>query len=236
MSNVPSFLRHNKLIGPHSFGQVEFVILGCGAVGSNVALGLAKLGVNYFDLWDHDDVEDYNLPNQAYSVQHIGMKKVDALKDVLTSFNPEIICSTNSCKMEDITCLDFQVRPKVIIYAVDSLNVRKFLTEQIRDNFIEEIIAIYEVRLGFTHGESMSFNPQNLIHIDEYINTLEDDSKIADSPCNAKIIPNIVLLSTSLILSYVTLDFSVEKSSIPYRRSIFSFDDKVSLCNLTCNF
>lgn len=78
MSTAVSFLRHAGWVGPEDLNDT-LTIIGCGAVGSNLALIAAKMGFHEFDLWDADIVEPHNLANQAYDVEHIGMKKVAAL-------------------------------------------------------------------------------------------------------------------------------------------------------------
>ena len=93
MSNV-SFLRHAGWISPEDL-QDTLTIVGCGAVGSHFALIAAKMGFHNFSLWDADIVEDHNLPNQAYDVEHIGKKKVEALAEVLKRFNPEVQIETH---------------------------------------------------------------------------------------------------------------------------------------------
>ena len=89
MTTGVSFLRHAGWVDQSSFKDTIHIV-GCGAVGSNLALILAKMGVTNFCLWDLDRVEPHNLPNQAYLPQHIGHKKTEALASVLKEFNPEI--------------------------------------------------------------------------------------------------------------------------------------------------
>jgi tRNA A37 threonylcarbamoyladenosine dehydratase len=84
-----SFLRAAGWVTPEDLA-FPLIIIGCGAVGSNVALCAAKMGFTNFILWDKDEVEAHNLPNQTYEISHIGMPKVQALEEVLKRFNPEV--------------------------------------------------------------------------------------------------------------------------------------------------
>jgi sulfur carrier protein ThiS adenylyltransferase len=54
-------------------------VAGCGGIGSNVALLLARAGVGELLLVDHDRVEERNLNRQSYFTEHLGMSKVQAL-------------------------------------------------------------------------------------------------------------------------------------------------------------
>lgn len=69
-------------------------IAGLGGLGSNVAVQLARSGVGRMVLADFDIVDPTNLNRQNYYLRHIGMKKSEAIKDVLLQINPyiELIC------------------------------------------------------------------------------------------------------------------------------------------------
>lgn len=60
-------------------------IAGCGGIGSNVAMLLARAGVGNLVLVDFDRVETGNLNRQHYFAEHIGMPKVMALRDQIGS-------------------------------------------------------------------------------------------------------------------------------------------------------
>ena len=65
-------------------------IVGCGGLGSNVALMLARSGIEQFLLADGDAVDVSNLTRQQYWPCHVGMPKVDALSELLTELNPAV--------------------------------------------------------------------------------------------------------------------------------------------------
>lgn len=63
-------------------------IAGCGGIGSNVALLLARAGVGSLVLVDFDRVEERNLNRQSYFKGHIGMPKVEALRQQILDIGP----------------------------------------------------------------------------------------------------------------------------------------------------
>lgn len=63
-------------------------LAGCGGLGSNVALALARSGVPSFVLVDHDVVESSNLNRQAFFLQDVGQPKVKALECYLRGVCP----------------------------------------------------------------------------------------------------------------------------------------------------
>lgn len=55
-------------------------ILGCGGLGSNIAMTLARCGVGELHLYDFDKVEYSNLNRQNYDLRDLGNSKVDQTK------------------------------------------------------------------------------------------------------------------------------------------------------------
>jgi hypothetical protein len=65
-------------------------VIGIGAMGSRIAELLVRLGIPKIHIWDMDIVEAKNITNQAYLHHHIGMKKTDALEELLKDINPQV--------------------------------------------------------------------------------------------------------------------------------------------------
>ena len=69
-------------------------IAGAGGLGSNLAIMLARAGVGRLLICDFDVVTEANLNRQAYFLEQVGMRKVDALKENIKRINPEINVNT----------------------------------------------------------------------------------------------------------------------------------------------
>ena len=69
-------------------------LLGCGSVGSLVALELARAGVGKFVLIDNDIVEYHNLCRHQCSIMDVGQYKVFALERRIKEINPtaQVFC------------------------------------------------------------------------------------------------------------------------------------------------
>lgn len=65
-------------------------VAGLGGLGSNIALMLARTGIKKLFLADFDRVDLSNLNRQAYTISQIGMKKTEAIKELITQVNPWI--------------------------------------------------------------------------------------------------------------------------------------------------
>lgn len=66
------------------------MIIGLGAVGSMIAVYLAKLGVENFTFVDRDEVDISNLHRQYYFERQIGLSKAQSLYDDLKDINLNI--------------------------------------------------------------------------------------------------------------------------------------------------
>ena len=80
------YLRFSGLSWAKEVQEKEITIIGLGGIGSNVALPLARLNPKKIFLIDPDVVEEVNLAGQAFFNNHVGMKKVDAVAEVLYSW------------------------------------------------------------------------------------------------------------------------------------------------------
>lgn len=75
--------RFAMLVPVHVIRELKVTLVGVGAIGSHVAVNLAKSGFAHFDLVDHDKVELENVGVQAYHKGHVGKRKVDAARELI---------------------------------------------------------------------------------------------------------------------------------------------------------
>jgi molybdopterin/thiamine biosynthesis adenylyltransferase len=73
--------------------QTSIVLAGCG-LGSQIATLAARVGFERFVLYDRDVVEVNNLNRQAFSLDDVGMYKVDATENVIQKINPHAVIET----------------------------------------------------------------------------------------------------------------------------------------------
>jgi hypothetical protein len=66
-------------------------IIGLGAVGRQVAVQLAAIGVRRMQLIDFDQVEPSNLSTQAYFTEELGTPKVVASRRAIGRIDPSIV-------------------------------------------------------------------------------------------------------------------------------------------------
>ena len=115
-------------------------IVGCGSVGSTIAENLARCGVTKMTLWDFDKVENHNIVNQMFTQNDVGKLKVEALKNILTDINPDIV--------DDIELKPDGWQGKImsgyIFLCVDSIELRREIVEKHMDS--PYVKAVFDFR------------------------------------------------------------------------------------------
>ena len=109
-------------------------IAGCGGLGSNCAVALARVGVGKLVIADFDKVEISNLNRQHYFLAQVGMPKVLALKEVIYMIDPLINVETHE------TMLDKENIPRifkdcdVIVEAFDRAEMKQMIIETVTEH------------------------------------------------------------------------------------------------------
>ena len=71
--------------------KCSVIIVGVGGIGSVVAEMLTRCGVGKLILYDYDTVELANMNRLFYTPQQVGLSKVQAAKNTLSSINPKVV-------------------------------------------------------------------------------------------------------------------------------------------------
>ena len=75
-------LRQRDIIPPDRLAHCRVTVVGVGAIGRQIALQLAAMGVPALDLIDPDTVEPVNLACQAFLERDLGKPKVQATAEL----------------------------------------------------------------------------------------------------------------------------------------------------------
>ena len=70
-------LRQREIVPPERLAACKATVIGVGAIGRQVALQLAAMGVPWLQLVDPDTVEAVNLGCQGYLEEDLGKPKVE---------------------------------------------------------------------------------------------------------------------------------------------------------------
>ncbi|MDD2237088.1 MAG: sulfur carrier protein ThiS adenylyltransferase ThiF [Kiritimatiellae bacterium] len=108
-------------------------VAGCGGLGSNAAMMLARAGVGCLILADFDRVETANLDRQSFFTRHVGMRKVEALTEVIgeTGFSPRL--EKNPIRLDAENVFEVFAGAKVILEAFDTVESKVMLLRAFAD-------------------------------------------------------------------------------------------------------
>ena len=112
------FSRNKGILETDVMNKKCAVILGCGSVGSLVAMELARTGVGHFVLVDADTLEYHNLCRHQCGIEDVGDLKVNALRRKLLNINPNADIRTFGGIVQNIPkeILDEMCVPKETIF------------------------------------------------------------------------------------------------------------------------
>lgn len=104
-------------------------IIGCGGLGTNIAVHIAGAGAKKIYLCDFDNVNSANLNRQFFFTRNDeGKYKCTLLSDRLSAYAPETEFSAVNKRIDKEDDLEFASDSDVIICAVDNASCRKTVT------------------------------------------------------------------------------------------------------------
>ncbi|MFO7896334.1 MAG: sulfur carrier protein ThiS adenylyltransferase ThiF [Candidatus Cloacimonadales bacterium] len=104
-------------------------IAGCGGLGSNIAIALARSGVGNMILVDYDLVELSNLNRQYFFLQDVGELKALALANHIKKINPRINLEVHICKLRATDVKKIFGDVDLLLEAFDKAESKKWLIE-----------------------------------------------------------------------------------------------------------
>jgi len=104
-------------------------IAGCGGLGSNCAVALARSGIGRLVVVDFDLVSRENLNRQAFFVDQVGMKKVTALKHNLHRMAPDTRVQALDLKLTPANLVSVFAQCPVVVEAVDCAATKQMIVE-----------------------------------------------------------------------------------------------------------
>jgi len=113
------FARQEGLVPRERLESLTVMVIGVGAVGRQVAIQLAAIGVRRLQLVDFDRVEASNVTTQGYLASDVGSAKVDAAAGAIWQIDPLV----------EVTCVEDRYRPTIqtgqaVFCCVDSISAR----------------------------------------------------------------------------------------------------------------
>lgn len=185
------FHRQLGLFDPEKY-NAPVTIVGAGAIGSNTALCLAKMGIGPITVYDADGVEPHNQAGQLYSLDDIAKPKVTALNELVSRLaDVEIVPVEKMWEPAD----GFQSR--IVISAVDSMKVRKEIFEAVKYQMGQSLFV--DGRIGGLTAWVLFAGPMDYATLKRYEKHLYDDDHAVDLPCTERSIYDVNLVIAGMI-------------------------------------
>lgn len=139
-------------------------IAGCGGLGSNAAVALARAGVGRLILVDHDRVELSNLNRQHYFQSDVGRVKVEALAGHLRAINPDIDLALHDVELTPENAPDIFGEADILIEAFDRAELKRWLIETWCGAFPDRPIVCGSGLSGIGNTNALRVHSSGCIH------------------------------------------------------------------------
>jgi molybdopterin/thiamine biosynthesis adenylyltransferase len=158
-------------------------IIGLGGIGSAAATPIARVGCKRLILFDDDIVEDHNLENQDYDIQHIGRPKVKATEMRLYGIIQWHEAHGRQMKIivrEERVTSETRLSG-IVVVCVDTPEARKEIFTACRFN---PAISLYiEAGAAENRGMVRAFNPHDKDQVRLYEMILDAYGEGGPAPC-----------------------------------------------------
>lgn len=113
-------------------GSKTVGIAGCGGLGSNAAVSLARVGTGRLILADFDKVEESNLNRQYYFYDQVGEYKAPTLKSNIGLVNPFVEVEAHIVTLDRNNISALFGNCDVIIEAFDKAEMKEMIIETVQ--------------------------------------------------------------------------------------------------------
>lgn len=156
-------------------------IAGCGGLGSNCAVALARVGVGHLILADFDVVEQSNLNRQYYFLDQVGQLKVLALKNNILRINPHIRTDTFPERLTPDRIVVIFGQCNVLVEAFDLKEMKLMIAETVMERIPGIPLVLGSGVAGWGKNELLATHRSDNLYIcgDETTETSEEVPPLA---------------------------------------------------------
>jgi len=208
MNSSRAYKRQSRIITPKELA-FPIAVIGAGGIGSWATLALAKMGCSNIAVYDNDIVEEHNLPSQCFSLSSVGMKKVDALQQLIQEMTGVDIHAYPQ------PFQTYTTTPDVIICAVDSLEQRREIW-----NILKRPIApwklLIDVRMHHNDIRVLLASRGAPFSLDQYERTLDPSRPVDPGKCTERSVIYNTFVCGGMIANFVKKFAKHERVSLSY--------------------
>jgi threonine dehydrogenase-like Zn-dependent dehydrogenase len=188
-----NLIKSREVFDPIKLENDEVIIIGCGAIGSTVALMLTRMGVDHFVLYDMDTVSEHNLANQNFTNEDVGENKTTATARHIKEINPEAVVKIRG-KYEG------QRLEGYVFLAVDNIETRKEIC--VSNKLNRNIKYVFDFRMGLYNAQHYAADWNDEKSVERLLQTMDFSHKEAKentpmSPCGTTL--NVITTVMSVV-------------------------------------
>ena len=170
--------KRQNMIVPDTIHTEPVAVIGCGAIGRQVILQLASMGVTKFALYDFDQVDETNICTQGYGERHLVLKKVLVMSGEIENINSEARVGAMCVKFTETSAsfltkvqkrYKWQQPIQTIFCCVDSITARERIFEAVKDDckfFVDGRMTAESLRV-LTVTEDKEYYPTTIFPQEE---------------------------------------------------------------------
>jgi len=122
--------RQRDLVPPERLAECHALVIGVGAIGRQVALQVAAIGMPLLTLYDDDLVAIENLAPQGYWHEDLNAVKVAPTAALCRRINPDIHVEAVPARFKRSTVRTLPTNHRLVVFVcVDSIQARRLLWE-----------------------------------------------------------------------------------------------------------
>lgn len=172
----PRIHARTDVIVPDATRAAKALVCGAGMVGSWTTAALARM-LSHVDVVDFDTVEHVNLGVQLYDFSDIDTNKATATVKHLSGFKVTGWPESVEAVISDLGITEWQV----VVSAVDSMEVRKYLAKTCREARVPLFIDVRVL------GEMVCIlTARNDDEYGAYLQTILPDDQVETAPCGSE--------------------------------------------------
>lgn len=147
-------MRHGKEL-QSKFSSACVAVCGLGGLGSNTAVSLARAGVGRLILIDFDKVDLSNLNRQQYAVSQLGIRKTEAMRDILKGIAPYCETATHTVRLNDGNSAEILKEADIICECFDNPESKAMLVNTVLEIMPDKYVVAASGMSGLHTGNTI---------------------------------------------------------------------------------
>ena len=149
----------------HRLQDKTVAIAGCGGLGANCAIALARVGIGKLVLADFDRVEESNLNRQYFFREQVGEYKAEALRDNISRIDATLAVETHVVNLEPESIVTFFAECDAIVEAFDTDAAKQMIIETVLSEMPGKYIISGQGLAGYGNNEGIKTEQHDKLFI-----------------------------------------------------------------------